>query len=85
LSAVVSFTQGQPQERSTARLESARATGFRRCNPDGPSIECENAALVAKACRIIEGSDEEHSLEELADAIGRSPAISTACSRPQSG
>jgi AraC family transcriptional regulator of adaptative response/methylated-DNA-[protein]-cysteine methyltransferase len=57
-------------------LESARATGFRpckRCNPDGPSIECENAALVAKACRIIEESDEEHSLEELADAIGRSP------------
>src|SRR5215831_18349950 len=27
-------------------LESAKATGFRpckRCNPDGPSIECENA------------------------------------------
>jgi AraC family transcriptional regulator of adaptative response/methylated-DNA-[protein]-cysteine methyltransferase len=58
-------------------LESARATGFRpcrRCNPDGPSIECENAALVAKACRIIEKSEEEPSLEELADAIGRSPS-----------
>ena len=58
-------------------LESARATGFRpcrRCNPDGPSIESENAALVAKACRIIEGSDEDLSLEELADAIGRSPS-----------
>src|SRR5580765_6288776 len=38
-------------------LESAKATGFRpcrRCNPDGPSIEAENAALVAKACRMIE-------------------------------
>src|SRR6476619_72590 len=38
-------------------LESARATGFRpckRCNPDGPSIEAENEALVAKACQIIE-------------------------------
>src|SRR4051812_6815143 len=49
-------------------LESARATGFRpckRCNPDGPSIEAENAALVAKACRIIEESEEEPSLEEL--------------------
>lgn len=58
-------------------LESARATGFRpckRCNPDGPSIESENAALVAKACRIIEESDEEPSLEELADAMSRSPS-----------
>ena len=57
-------------------LESAKATGFRscrRCNPDGPSIESENAALVAKACRIIEESEEEPTLEELADAIGRSP------------
>ena len=58
-------------------LESAKATGFRscrRCNPDGPSIEAENAALVAKVCRIIEESEEEPSLEELADAIGRSPS-----------
>ena len=57
-------------------LEDARATGFRpckRCNPAGPSIESENAALVAKACRIIEGSEEKPSLTELADAIGRSP------------
>lgn len=57
-------------------LESAKATGCRpcrRCNPDGPSIEAANAALVAKACRIIEESEEEPSLEELADAIGRSP------------
>jgi AraC family transcriptional regulator of adaptative response/methylated-DNA-[protein]-cysteine methyltransferase len=58
-------------------LESAMATGFRpckRCNPDGPSSEAENAALVAKACRIIEESEEEPSLEELASAIGRSPS-----------
>jgi AraC family transcriptional regulator, regulatory protein of adaptative response / methylated-DNA-[protein]-cysteine methyltransferase len=57
-------------------LESARATGFRpckRCNPDGQSIEAENAALVARACRIIEESEEEPSLDKLADAIGRSP------------
>ena len=56
-------------------LESAKATGFRpckRCNPDGPSIECENAGLVAKACRIIEDSEEEPSLEDLAKAVGRS-------------
>ena len=36
-------------------------------------MESENAALVAKACRIIEESEEEPSLEKLADAIGRSP------------
>lgn len=57
-------------------LEDAKATGFRpcmRCNPDGPSVESENAALVAKACRIIEESEEVPSLAELADAIGRSP------------
>ena len=58
-------------------LESARATGFRpcrRCNPDGPSIDSEQAALVAKACRVIEEREEEPSLEQLADAIGRSPS-----------
>jgi AraC family transcriptional regulator, regulatory protein of adaptative response / methylated-DNA-[protein]-cysteine methyltransferase len=58
-------------------LDDAKATGFRpcrRCNPDGPSIESENAALVARACRIIEQSEEVHSLAELAEAIGRSPS-----------
>jgi AraC family transcriptional regulator, regulatory protein of adaptative response / methylated-DNA-[protein]-cysteine methyltransferase len=58
-------------------LANAKATGFRpckRCNPDGPSLEHENATLVAKACRVIEDSEEEPSLEELADAIGRSPS-----------
>jgi AraC family transcriptional regulator, regulatory protein of adaptative response / methylated-DNA-[protein]-cysteine methyltransferase len=58
-------------------LESAKATGFRacrRCNPDGTSLEAENATLVARACRIIEKSEAEPSLEELADAIGRSPS-----------
>lgn len=56
-------------------IESARATGFRpcrRCNPDGPSIETENATLVAKACRIIEQSEVEPSLEDLAVAVDRS-------------
>src|SRR5262245_49395503 len=58
-------------------LEGARATGFRpcmRCNPDGSSIDDKNAALVAKACRLIEDGEEEPSLQELADAIGRSPS-----------
>jgi len=58
-------------------VESARATGCRacrRCNPDGASLEAENAALVARACRIIEKSEDEPSLEELADAVNRSPS-----------
>src|SRR5215468_1997085 len=55
------------------RLEEARASGFRpcrRCNPDGPSVEAGNAALAAKACRIIEASEEMPSLPALAEAIG---------------
>lgn len=58
-------------------LEGARATGLRpckRCNPEGPSIDAENAALVATACRMIAESETEPSLEELASAIGRSPS-----------
>lgn len=58
-------------------LESARGAGFRpckRCNPDGVAPDAGNAALVAKACRLIEESEEEPSLETLADAVGRSPS-----------
>jgi AraC family transcriptional regulator of adaptative response/methylated-DNA-[protein]-cysteine methyltransferase len=56
-------------------LEAAKATGFRpckRCNPDGRSIDCENADIVAKACRLIEESEEVPSLTKLAEAVGRS-------------
>jgi AraC family transcriptional regulator of adaptative response/methylated-DNA-[protein]-cysteine methyltransferase len=58
-------------------LADAKATGHRpcmRCNPDGQSIEDENATLVAKACRLIESREEEPSLNELANAVGRSPS-----------
>jgi AraC family transcriptional regulator, regulatory protein of adaptative response / methylated-DNA-[protein]-cysteine methyltransferase len=57
-------------------LASAKATGFRpcrRCNPDGPSVEAENTTLVARVCRMIETSEEEPSLEDLAGAVGLSP------------
>lgn len=56
-------------------LASARATGFRpckRCNPEGLSTDCENAAIVARACRMIEESEEEPSLSELAKVVNRS-------------
>jgi AraC family transcriptional regulator, regulatory protein of adaptative response / methylated-DNA-[protein]-cysteine methyltransferase len=58
-------------------IASAKAAGFRpckRCNPDGLSIEDENATLVAKVCRIIEDSEEEPSLESLARAVDLSPS-----------
>lgn len=56
-------------------LETAKATGFRacrRCNPDGASLDAENAILVEKACRLIEQSEAMLSLGDLADAVGRS-------------
>lgn len=58
-------------------LASARATGFRsckRCNPEGLSIDGENAAIVARACRLIEKSEVEPSLSDLAEAADRSPS-----------
>jgi AraC family transcriptional regulator of adaptative response/methylated-DNA-[protein]-cysteine methyltransferase len=57
-------------------LAAAKATGFRsckRCNPDGVSLETQNAALVAKACRLIEQSEEPLALADLAAAVDLSP------------
>jgi AraC family transcriptional regulator, regulatory protein of adaptative response / methylated-DNA-[protein]-cysteine methyltransferase len=54
----------------------ARAAGFRpckRCNPDGSSRDAENAALIAKACKMIEAGSEAPSLEALAAAVELSP------------
>jgi AraC family transcriptional regulator of adaptative response/methylated-DNA-[protein]-cysteine methyltransferase len=56
-------------------LAEAKATGFRpckRCNPDGPSADVENAAIIAKACRLIEESEEVLSLTGLAKAANLS-------------
>jgi len=56
-------------------LADAKTTGFRpckRCHPDGPSTDAENAAIVARACRLIEQSEGEPSLNALATAVGRS-------------
>jgi AraC family transcriptional regulator, regulatory protein of adaptative response / methylated-DNA-[protein]-cysteine methyltransferase len=56
-------------------LASAKATGYRackRCRPDGASQEALNAAVVAKACRLIEQSESPPSLTDLAKAVGLS-------------
>lgn len=57
-------------------LAAAKATGFRpckRCNPDGLSSDEENAAIIVKACRLLETAEPTPSLEELADAVDLSP------------
>lgn len=56
-------------------LADARATGFRpcrRCDPDGPSPDAEEARIVAEACRLIERSENAPSLAALAAAAGLS-------------
>jgi AraC family transcriptional regulator, regulatory protein of adaptative response / methylated-DNA-[protein]-cysteine methyltransferase len=54
-------------------LAAVRASGFRpckRCRPDGVSLETENTERVARACRLIDQSEELPSLAELAEAAG---------------
>src|SRR5712691_4928743 len=54
----------------------AERAGFRpckRCRPDGPGLADRRAAVVAKACRLIEEADEMPRLDALAQAAGLSP------------
>ena len=58
-----------------ADAEAARAAGFRpckRCRPEGPTLEEERAEAIARACRLIEASEELPSLDELAAVAGLS-------------
>jgi len=55
----------------------ARRAGYRpckRCNPDGMSVEGENAVVIEMACRLIEASEEAPSLGALAESAGLSPS-----------
>ncbi len=59
-----------------ASVVAAVAAGFRpckRCRPDEPPKAERNAAIVAKACQMIEDSDETPLLEEVARSAGLSP------------
>lgn len=61
-------------------LASAKATGFRpckRCNPDGPSVEEENAVLAAKAWRIIQEREKEPSLKAYSFGVRPVAALNT--------
>jgi AraC family transcriptional regulator, regulatory protein of adaptative response / methylated-DNA-[protein]-cysteine methyltransferase len=54
----------------------AERAGFRackRCKPNDPSAHGEQAAIVAKACKVIVDAEEPLSLDALSDAIGMSP------------
>jgi AraC family transcriptional regulator, regulatory protein of adaptative response / methylated-DNA-[protein]-cysteine methyltransferase len=54
----------------------AKAAGFRackRCKPDQPSADVQNAEIVARICRLIEHAEEIPSLDELGKAAGLSP------------
>ncbi len=55
--------------------EAAQAAGFRpcqRCKPDQPPLAERHAQIVARACRLIEGSEGEPNLAQLAEACGMS-------------
>jgi AraC family transcriptional regulator of adaptative response/methylated-DNA-[protein]-cysteine methyltransferase len=58
-----------------ASCADAEVAGFRackRCKPDQPPIAEQRAALVARACRLIEAADEMPDLDELARSVGMS-------------
>ena len=60
-----------------ATCAEAEAAGYRackRCMPNGISQAETNAAVVARACRIIEDAGEPPRLEELAASAGMSPS-----------
>ena len=53
----------------------AEAAGFRaclRCRPDGESLHQRHAALIDRACRLIDSAEEEPDLDTLSSAAGLS-------------
>lgn len=57
---------------TTADAERAGFRPCKRCKPDRPSLVEQYAAMVAKACRTIEHSEEAPQLDALAQAAGLS-------------
>ncbi len=55
--------------------EAAEQAGFRpclRCKPDQPPLAERHALVVARACRLIDASEDEPNLDRLAEACGMS-------------
>jgi AraC family transcriptional regulator of adaptative response/methylated-DNA-[protein]-cysteine methyltransferase len=69
--------QARPENvRFHATRADAERAGFRpckRCKPDRPSLADQHAAMVTRACRLIETSPAVPSLEQLARGAGMSP------------
>jgi AraC family transcriptional regulator of adaptative response/methylated-DNA-[protein]-cysteine methyltransferase len=57
---------------SPAAAEKAGFRACKRCRPNGPALDERRAAAAAKACRLIERSEEMPSLDALAKAAGMS-------------
>lgn len=60
-----------------ALKEDAEAAGFRackRCTPDATAPGAARSALIVRACQLIEEAEEAPALNELAAAVGLSPA-----------
>lgn len=58
-----------------ATREAAEAAGYRpcqRCKPDQPPLAERHALVVARACRLIDASEGEPNLDQLAAACGMS-------------
>ena len=58
---------------SPAAAEAAGFRACRRCNPGGLSIDAANAAIVTKACRLLDEAAEPLPLAQLAAAVELSP------------
>jgi AraC family transcriptional regulator of adaptative response/methylated-DNA-[protein]-cysteine methyltransferase len=57
-------------------IADAEAAGFRackRCKPNQPSADVQNAAIIARVCRLIEQAEEIPPLDALAKAASFSP------------
>jgi AraC family transcriptional regulator of adaptative response/methylated-DNA-[protein]-cysteine methyltransferase len=59
---------------TTAAAADAGFRACRRCNPNGMSVGAENAALIAKACRLIDEAETPPALAALAHASELSEA-----------
>ncbi|TAL83539.1 MAG: bifunctional DNA-binding transcriptional regulator/O6-methylguanine-DNA methyltransferase Ada [Candidimonas sp.] len=57
---------------SAADAEAAGFRACRRCKPDQPSADAQNADKIARACRFIEQAEENPPLTKLAQAAGLS-------------
>lgn len=58
---------------SIAKAEAAGFRACKRCKPDQPSADVQNAEIVARACRLIEQAEEIPPLDDLAKMAGLSP------------